>query len=97
MFMRPHLNRKQLGVVACGCHPSDGRELKIGGSWSRLAWTKSETLSWETQHKKGAGGIDQPVEHLPSNCEALSSNSSTSKKRKDSGSFHEMERISLSS
>jgi hypothetical protein len=31
----------------------------------------------------GAGGVIQVVEHLPSKCEALSSNPSTKKKRKE--------------
>jgi hypothetical protein len=43
-FVRPHLNGKKLGVVVCTCHPSDGRRLKIGGSWSSLPWAKSKTL-----------------------------------------------------
>jgi hypothetical protein len=31
---------------------------------------------------RGAGGVCQVVEHLPSKCDALSSNSSTAKKKK---------------
>jgi hypothetical protein len=30
MFIRPHLNRKKLGVVACACHPSYGEKYKSG-------------------------------------------------------------------
>jgi hypothetical protein len=33
--------------------------------------------------QKMAGGMDQVVEYLPSNCEAMSSNPSTSKEQKD--------------
>jgi hypothetical protein len=36
--------QKNLGVVACTCHPSYGRKIKIGRSQSRLAWAKSTTL-----------------------------------------------------
>jgi hypothetical protein len=43
--MRPHLNRKKLGMVACTCHPTYRRKPKTGGSRSRLAWIKSKTLS----------------------------------------------------
>jgi hypothetical protein len=35
--MRPHLNRKKLGVVACACYHSYVQKPKIGKSWSRLA------------------------------------------------------------
>jgi hypothetical protein len=38
-----HLNRKILGVVAHTCHPSYSGKLKIGGSWSRIGWTKKKT------------------------------------------------------
>jgi hypothetical protein len=38
-------NPKTLGLRECICHPGDSRKQKIGGSWSRLAWAKSETLS----------------------------------------------------
>jgi hypothetical protein len=38
---------KTLSMVTYTCHSSDGRKLKIGGSRSRLAWGKSETLSPE--------------------------------------------------
>jgi hypothetical protein len=41
-FVRPHLN----GIkVVCFCYLSDGRKHKIGSSWSRPAWAKSEILS----------------------------------------------------
>jgi hypothetical protein len=36
---------KKLDVVARACHPSNGRKLKIGGWWSRIAWAKIQTLS----------------------------------------------------
>jgi hypothetical protein len=44
-LMRPHLNGKELAVAAHICHPCYCRRLKIGGSNSRLTWSKSETLS----------------------------------------------------
>jgi hypothetical protein len=40
---------------------------------------KSKTLSKNTQRKR-AGGVVSVVEHLPSKCEALSSNPSIEKK-----------------
>jgi hypothetical protein len=43
-----------------------------------------ETYLENTQHKKGAGGVAQVVEHLPCKCEALSLNCSTTKERKTS-------------
>jgi hypothetical protein len=36
---------KKLEVVAYACPPSDGRKYKIGESWSKLGWAKSETFS----------------------------------------------------
>jgi hypothetical protein len=44
-FAGYHLNGKELGVVVCTCHPNYNRKHKIGGSPSRWAGTKSETLS----------------------------------------------------
>jgi hypothetical protein len=43
-FVRPHLNRKKLGMVLHAHHPSDGRKCITEGSQSRLAWAKTETL-----------------------------------------------------
>jgi hypothetical protein len=40
-FVRSHFNGKKLGMVACACHPNDGRLCKIVGLWSRLAWAKN--------------------------------------------------------
>jgi hypothetical protein len=50
-FLRPHLNRKKLGMVVCTCHPSEDRKHKIGGSWFRLTWAKSKTISKITKAK----------------------------------------------
>jgi hypothetical protein len=44
---------KKLGIVVCACHPSYCEKHKIGGSESRLVWTKSEILSPNHQSKKG--------------------------------------------
>jgi hypothetical protein len=51
--LRLYLNGKKLGMVVHACHPSYGRKLKIGGSESRPAWAKSESLSPNNQNKKG--------------------------------------------
>jgi hypothetical protein len=58
------------------------REYKIGGSQSRLAWAKNETLSPKITRVKTAGSVAQAAEHLPQKHEALNSNSSTVKKKK---------------
>jgi hypothetical protein len=44
-FTRPHLNRKKLGMVAHTCHPNYSVKNEIGGSRSRWALAKNETLS----------------------------------------------------
>jgi hypothetical protein len=48
MFMRPYLNREKLGMVVYACHCKDGGKLKIGGSWSRSTWAKSEQTNKTT-------------------------------------------------
>jgi hypothetical protein len=50
---------KNLGIVTYACHPSYRKQCKIG-SWSRLAWAKSKTLSPERD-----SGIIQVIELLP--------------------------------
>jgi hypothetical protein len=44
-FVRPHLNGKNLDMVAHACHFSNSMKHKIGGTQSSLAWGKSKTLS----------------------------------------------------
>jgi hypothetical protein len=39
-----YLNRKNLGVLVCACHPSHSETLKIG-PLSRLTWAKSKKLT----------------------------------------------------
>jgi hypothetical protein len=63
-FMKPHLNRKNLGVVLQACPPSNGRKLKIGLQ-SRSAWVRSETLFPKSPNSR----VAQAVECLPSKCE----------------------------
>jgi hypothetical protein len=41
----PILMEKNLGVMVHTYHPSYSRKHKIGGSQSRLPWSKSKTLS----------------------------------------------------
>jgi hypothetical protein len=62
-FRRPHLNRKKLHMVVHSFHPSYGGKSKIKGLQFRLTWVKSENLS--DNQRKRAGGVVQPVEHLP--------------------------------
>jgi hypothetical protein len=73
-FTRPHLNRKNLGMVAGTCHRSYSGKPKIGVSQSWLAWAKEETLSPKITRAKGAGGMAPGIEHLPHRHEALSLN-----------------------
>jgi hypothetical protein len=35
------------------CHPSYSRKRDIGGSWSKLAWIKRETLSPKQPEQRG--------------------------------------------
>jgi hypothetical protein len=44
---------KNLGVEFYACHHCCGKKYKIGGEWSRTAWTKSETLSSKYPEQKG--------------------------------------------
>jgi hypothetical protein len=76
-FARAHVNGKKLGMVVHAYHPSYKRKCKIGGSWFRAAWAKSESLSPKYPQQKGLEGVSQVVDHLPSKCEALSSKPST--------------------
>jgi hypothetical protein len=80
--MRLHLNRKKLGVVVvCTCHPSDGRKTEVR-PWFRFAWQKVRPYPQNNQSKK-SGGVVQVLEHLSSKCEALSSNPSTEKAKRN--------------
>jgi hypothetical protein len=76
---RSHLNRKNLGIMAHSCLSTDGRKLKIVGSWSRLAWPKARLYLQNNQNKR-AGGVAEVVECLPH--KVLSSNPTTSKIKK---------------
>jgi hypothetical protein len=79
MFIRLHLNQ-QLGTVACTCYPSytqkTNRRIVVPVSLG----IEQDSISKPTQ-KKGAGRVDQAVEHLPRNHEALSLTPSTTKKK----------------
>jgi hypothetical protein len=44
-FVRYHINRRELAMVAHICHLSDGSKFKIARSQSRAAQAKSKTLS----------------------------------------------------
>jgi hypothetical protein len=49
---------KNLGVVACTCHPINDGKSNIEGSWSRQNWAKKrDTISKMTI----AGGVAQAV------------------------------------
>jgi hypothetical protein len=63
-------------VVAHSCDLSDSRKLKIERSRVRPAWEK------KVRPYQKAGGVVQVAEHLPPECEALSSNPSMQKKRR---------------
>jgi hypothetical protein len=42
---RLHLNGKRVDTVVHASDARDRRKHKLGGSWSKPAWAKSETLS----------------------------------------------------
>jgi hypothetical protein len=69
--------------VAHACNPSySGGRLEDRSSKPAWANSSQEPTSKNTQHKKTkAGGVPQVVEHLPSKCEARSSNPSIGKKK----------------
>jgi hypothetical protein len=77
-IMRPPSHPRAGHAGACLSSKLHGR-LKIGGSWSRPPWAKSETLSPKAKMDKG---MAQVVAHLPIKCKALNSNSSTAKRKK---------------
>jgi hypothetical protein len=85
MFVRLHLNRKKLVMVAHACHPSNGGKLKIGKLWSRLS---GQGKKWDPISKitraKGDGKwlVAQETEGWPCKCEALRSIPNTTKKKK---------------
>jgi hypothetical protein len=43
----------EMGMVACACHPYDGRKLEIVELHSRVFGAKSETLSPKQLEQKG--------------------------------------------
>jgi hypothetical protein len=48
------ISMEKAGVAACACHPSHSdRKRKMGGSWSRPAWAKSETLAPKQPEQNG--------------------------------------------
>jgi hypothetical protein len=70
------ISRKQIWA----CLSSQlGKKHKIG---ILLSWVKSKTLSQNIASEKRAGNMTQAVERLPSKYEALSSSTSTAKKKK---------------
>jgi hypothetical protein len=78
--MRPHLTRKKkLGMEACTCHASYEEIHKIG----LLHCLAQPGEKWDPISKitrtKRIGGMARVIEHLPSKCEALSSNPSMAK------------------
>jgi hypothetical protein len=47
---------------------------KVGGSWPRLPRQEKQDSTWKIAKANREGSLAQVVEHLPSKCEALSSN-----------------------
>jgi hypothetical protein len=52
-FLRPHLNRKELGMAVHAGHPHGWWEVKIGESWSSPIWAKTKSYLWNNQSEKG--------------------------------------------
>jgi hypothetical protein len=70
-------------LVAPAYNPSNSGCRDQGDQDLKPAWaTKPRPYLKNTQYKKGAGRVTQVVECLPSKCEVLSSNPSTTKKKK---------------
>jgi hypothetical protein len=70
----PISTERKLDMVIHAYHPSNGTKHKIGGTWSRVAWEKSKTISPKELQQKRAGGMAQVVVYLPSKHKTLSSN-----------------------
>jgi hypothetical protein len=43
-FVRSHLNRKELAVMACSYHTNNSWKCNLGEAWSMPAWAKNKTL-----------------------------------------------------
>jgi hypothetical protein len=74
--------------VACTWNPSYAGRRDQKDHGSRPTWAISKTLSQKypththTHTQAKADGVAQVIEHLPNKCEAVSSNTSTSKRKK---------------
>jgi hypothetical protein len=66
-FVRPHINGKRLGVVACATQPCEGRKLKIRRSWFKLAQAKNLKPCLKNDHSKKGWrcGSSRRVPSLP--------------------------------
>jgi hypothetical protein len=72
------MHKNMLGIVVCTCHPSNGgRKTTVQASLDK----KWDPIFKVTRAKR-VEGMAQAVERLPSKCEALSSNSSTTPLKK---------------
>jgi hypothetical protein len=80
------LSQKQVRLSSAHLNPVT-QKAEVGGSWLKAYWGKSTTPNRKTNKRnKRTGGIAQVVEHLPSNCKALSlfpSNTIKKKKKKN--------------
>jgi hypothetical protein len=79
-----------LGLVAHSCNPicSEGRDQKNCSSKPAQA-NSQQILSQKNPSQKRADGVAQVLEDLPSECEALSSNLRTAKKKNRTKKTHE--------
>jgi hypothetical protein len=70
-------------MVLCSCHPSYGKKHKIGRYQSKLAQPGQKLRSYlKTNREQKDGDVAQAVECLHSKHKALSSNPSTTTKKK---------------
>jgi hypothetical protein len=78
-------HQKKLDMVLCSCHPSYGKKHKIGRYQSKLAQPGQKLRSYlKTNREQKDGDVAQAVECLHSKHKALSSNPSTTTKKKSS-------------
>jgi hypothetical protein len=86
MFARPHVNGQKLGMVACACHPSNGKKYKIGRLWPRQPGKMQDPASKTTKEKR-AGDRTQIVDHQPSRGKALYASASKKEEEKNINCF----------
>jgi hypothetical protein len=79
--MRPPSHQNKLGLVVYACHPSYKGGIGIRIAVQGRPCAKNKTLSEKLPESRK--GWSQVAEHLPGKHKALSSNTSTAKKKRE--------------